>query len=503
MLQANPENKRLTSQFWRIPLLLLLWAVLLRYPAFGDPLIGDDPDWYLYVGGQMLHGYWPYVDLWDRKPVGLFALYAPFNLFGEYRFWAYQIGATLFAWATSSLLYRLGTKFTSAKGAFAAALLYCPLLSFFGGYGGREAVFYNLLLLLAFALSLFRWDKIKDSAPALFNTGAQSMILFGLAIELKPSVFLEGIYLGCVLLWLTWQQRKSFLQLLSHGLAWISLALCPTLIVMGIYALHGDWHEWVFANLVSIFHQTRHASLALTLFWSGLLALLILAAALSFSGLQSRTQKESFSRQQTVFFYLLGWAIASALMITWMTAKAGTLVTFALPFSLCCLFLWESGKKGKIFFACLLFAATIAGEARLYLYLSSPAEIAHYWAMQKEISQNPAPNCLFVYGGNEIQDITPETADCHLTKFLYSNHLGRPEEQGALGLENENAEVECILNQKPTWIFVGYPILQPKKNTPAKLLAQYQTVQKALEHDYQLATTESKNTNGTGLYKHR
>lgn len=53
-----------------------LVALVLRAPWLGDPLFHADEQFYLLMGDQLWHGVLPYVDLWDRKPLGLFLIYA-------------------------------------------------------------------------------------------------------------------------------------------------------------------------------------------------------------------------------------------------------------------------------------------------------------------------------------------------------------------------------------------------------------------------------------------
>ena len=63
-------------------LILAVVALALRLPDIGNPLIDLDEQFYLLVGDRMLHGAVPYVDIWDRKPVGLFLIYAAARVVG-------------------------------------------------------------------------------------------------------------------------------------------------------------------------------------------------------------------------------------------------------------------------------------------------------------------------------------------------------------------------------------------------------------------------------------
>ena len=53
-----------------------LVALALRLPDIGNPLVDLDEQMYLLVGQRMWDGAIPYVDIWDRKPIGLFLIYA-------------------------------------------------------------------------------------------------------------------------------------------------------------------------------------------------------------------------------------------------------------------------------------------------------------------------------------------------------------------------------------------------------------------------------------------
>src|ERR1700744_3707746 len=80
---------------------LLAVAVLTRAGRIGDPTIHVDEQFYLLVADRMWHGALPYVDIWDRKPILLFLIYAALRPFSSDVILAYQIGATLFVTMTA------------------------------------------------------------------------------------------------------------------------------------------------------------------------------------------------------------------------------------------------------------------------------------------------------------------------------------------------------------------------------------------------------------------
>jgi len=55
-------------------LLILLFALAFWSSQFGNPDVDFDEPFYLLVGERLLHGDIAYVDIWDRKPIGLFLI---------------------------------------------------------------------------------------------------------------------------------------------------------------------------------------------------------------------------------------------------------------------------------------------------------------------------------------------------------------------------------------------------------------------------------------------
>ncbi|MEC7422484.1 MAG: hypothetical protein VX648_08835, partial [Pseudomonadota bacterium] len=62
------------TDLWLI-LGLSLFALAVRFPFLGDHNADIDEQLYALIGSQLWHGQLPFVDLWDRKPFGLFLLF--------------------------------------------------------------------------------------------------------------------------------------------------------------------------------------------------------------------------------------------------------------------------------------------------------------------------------------------------------------------------------------------------------------------------------------------
>ena len=98
-------------EFWGPLCLIAAVTLVTRAIYFGDPAPTFDEQLYNLIGRHMLTGSLPYVDLWDRKPIGLFLIYAFAhalgNAVGLTGTLVYQLLATLVTFAGALLVWRL------------------------------------------------------------------------------------------------------------------------------------------------------------------------------------------------------------------------------------------------------------------------------------------------------------------------------------------------------------------------------------------------------------
>lgn len=253
---------------------LLAVAFGLRSYTFGDPNLFIDEAFYFAAGNAMHHGALPYVDIWDRKPFGLFALYWMFAGFSSSPA-AYQIAAMLFATATAWVIGRIVNLWSQGPGPLGAGIAYLFLLSAFQGFGGQSPVFYNLFIALA------AWLVIK-SAPAL-RLGTVplavpfAMLSAGLAVTIKTTALFEAAFLGLYAVSLLPAPER-----LRCATQWAAIGALPTLLIAGAYALSGNWpiywHAMTGANLNSGRWEPYSAQIRLRLMLNAFAPVLALAA---------------------------------------------------------------------------------------------------------------------------------------------------------------------------------------------------------------------------------
>jgi hypothetical protein len=297
--------------------ILLITAVMLRADTFGDPNLHGDEAFYFTVGTMMHQGVLPYVDVWDRKPLGLFILYyliagvstAPL---------AYQLIATVFAATTAWVIASIARHWTSALGATLSGVAYLLVLGPLQGFGGQSPVFYNLFIALAALIVLRALPGLRRGEASANMIVA--MLLAGVAITVKTTALFEAAYLGIAATHALWRSGTKAAGLLVATLLWMLVGAAPTLAISAVYAASGHWTEYWHAMVTSNLArppvwptaQLRLASLA------GLMAPVAVLAGL---GLRKQASERGF---------VLGWCAAA---LVGLCAVPNFYVHYALPLS--------------------------------------------------------------------------------------------------------------------------------------------------------------------------
>jgi hypothetical protein len=428
---------------------LLVAAIAVRAIAFGNPVVHVDEEFYFLTAQRMLDGALPYVDIWDRKPIGLFLIYLPAAAFGPVTgLWLYQAMALASVVVTALLIVRLAERVGWGKGGLVAGLLYLFMLGFGDGQSGQAPVFYNLLTAAAMILAV----PCGASAASTRLRRARAigaMALIGVALQVKYSVLFEGMFLGLWLLWREHRLGRAKVRIGWFGVELIVVALVPTLLAWGAYAAIGHGHAWYYANLGSILD--RNSDPALVLLGAFLKILLILAPLLIVSGL-SRHVPVSDESERPIRALYFGWLIASVFGLivfgTWFNHYA---LPVMLPACLCCAgFLGSVSVGRRIVAPLLLLAAGLGGE---YTVLSAKwhrGDAAQLETLVEAIGHGPG--CLYVYSGNS--SLYSHSGRCALSPWVYPSHLSRERENGAVGVD-QLTEIGRIFDRRPEVVVMG------------------------------------------------
>ena len=429
-------------------------AILSRVVTFGNPVVIADDQFYLLVGDAMRHGQWPYIDIWDRKPFGLFALFEGIAALGNGSILAMQLIATAFAAATALVIRRMALFLTNERGALFGAIAYLLVLPLLGGATAQSPVFYNLFTALA-GLALFA--AVGRDAEAIRRRAFAAMVACGLSMAVKPVALVEGIFFGLAFVALLHQTGVRPLRLTATALEMLAIALLPTLLPLLTYAFKGGtaFDSYVFANYRSIFHKQSYGATAQL---AGLGYFLLYAGPLMLvAALGAWRRRADFARD-----------IRLRLALAWLVAAVGGYVLvpnffdhYALPLLVSLALLAALGfghKDGRLYLAVLVIAALLDG--RLLDWTGNRRAIADYDRLSTAVEAARRGGCLFVAEGPDwLYETGPA---CRLTPYLFSGHLTFWNEAGALGVD-QRGELARVLSRRPA-VIVTQPSETIKRN---------------------------------------
>lgn len=429
----------------RLFLLLLGMTLLVRAQTFGNPVIEFDEQFYRLVGERMLHGALPFVDIWDRKPIGLFLLYALAALVGGEHALPYQLLASLFVAGTAGLVHAMARQLCAGwRGPLIAAALYILWLNLLQGEGGQVSVFTALPVCGAALLILRHLDRAVP-AHRLGRDGATAMLLIGLAAQIKYTVLLEGGYFGLTLLWLGWRAGFGWIRTVLLGLCWAALAIMPTILAWGVYAAIGEGGTWLFANITSILLRAPMPLDDLLGELAGgvaTIALLIIAAWLGWRRMNERGAVQRF---------VAVWAlVAFASMVVMRTFSPHYFIPLVPPLVLLASPALEMMRRFAIG---LVVLAAIVGQALVGFFAWSKGDRSTVDHIVAAIG--PAPNCIFVFDG--FPALYSETRSCLPGRYLFPGHLNGVMEAGAIGVDPAD-EVERIMARRPDAVVIDNPL---------------------------------------------
>ena len=466
--------------------LFLAAAVVIRARDFGNPIVHVDEQYYLLVGDHLLHGAVPYVDLWDRKPVGLFLIFAAIRLLPGDGILAYQLVATLFAAATAWLVALGGARLgADRKGATAAALAYILWLSLLSGRGGQSPVFYNLFMAGAGVLTS-RLPELahRGDRGTIIASGCAACLLAGLAIQTKYTPVVEGAFFGLAHLWFLRRAGARWTAMAGAGAIWIALGIVPTAMIVAIYYERGaaDFQAFWFANFSSVALRKGYPAVKIAARLAGTTAQLspfIVCAIIAW--------RERPRRVATLLaFGWLGAALVAFAMI------GAFFDHYALPLMVP-LAMIAAPVLGR--HRAALAGVTIVGALLFGFHLATePDDRASADMVARAMAANDGGECPYVFAGDSILYLLAHA--CVPTAYAFPSTLAYAPEQGATGID-EAAEVRRIMARNPPVVVtLDHPLAPWNRGSLAIMSA-------ALARDYRLILSVPREEERLLVYRRR
>ncbi|MBO9713022.1 hypothetical protein [Sphingomonas sp.] len=474
----------------RLPawLILLLVAIVARSVTFGNPVVHVDEEFYFVTARSMLEGALPYVDVWDRKPIGLFLLYTPAAALGmPLGIWGYQAIALAAVVGTALLVVRLCERAGWSRGALPAAIAYILWLNFLDGQGGQAPVFYNLLMTAAAAMLAPRPGDRANPARR-FRLGLSALALVGLSLQIKYSVVFEGLFFGLWWMWREFKLGRGVPAILVRATALAAAAALPTLAAWGYYAAIGHGADWVYANFTSI-GERRPDPLLEQL---GNLAKIVLIASPLFALAAMAWRQRGQGRERAVQSWLFAWAGAA---LAGLLAFGSWFEHYALPVIAplaCCAAGFLSQHHHRRRAATLLLAwGLVGGIGTLLVKRQIRGDAAQFTAAAATVGKGPG--CLYVYSGTSMLYAASER--CRLSRYVFPSHLGRQREQGAIGVDQQ-AEIERILALDPAVVVIRKPYIGERQDLRA-------LVMRRMDAAYRLQATVPMGNDRLSVYRRK
>ena len=465
---------------------LAVAALIIRAPDFGNPDIHLDETFYLYFADLMLQGAVPYVDIWDRKPIGLFLLYGGIRLLGGDGIIQYQVVATVFACATAFIVALIARRRCGQLGACLAGILYLVFLDPLGGAGGQSPVFYNLFIAGAALLTLQAVEA--GSLRSVTVRGTCAMLLCGLAMQIKYPAVVEGCFFGLVLLWLIWSRTRQMELVFRWGAVFALCGIAPTAAAFLAFAAMGHGEAFWFANFASILLRPASSPVELQARLYRIAIILLPLAATAVAAIVLR-RSEEVPQGRSADLFLFGWMVAAL-------AGFGLIGTFFVHYSLPLVAplavlaapILDRRPLGLAFFACLA-AWTIPTSG--YPTRAPSSVQRDIGEITEAVNANLGDGCLFAYDGPPI--VQHLTQACQLTPYILPYHLNAAVERTGLGVD-PGLEMHRILAQRPSVIVTSNrPITAPNVETRTIL-------KQALERDYRLVKDQPAGTRRYQIY---
>jgi len=469
-IAAKQSIDRPVSKIVWVLLSLLSVALFTRGWRIGDPDIHIDEQFYLLVGDRMWQGALPYVDIWDRKPILLFLIYAALRPLSPDGIAAYQIGALVFATATAFMIVLIAQRFASLRGAWLAGAAYLVYLPLLGGAGGQAPVFYNLLMAIG-AWEVFRACEADDSA-CIWRHGLRCMLCAGLAIQVKYIAMIEGIGFGLWLTILMIRQARGFaVRIVPRVAIWIAVAVAPTLIAFTFYMLIGHGLAFAQANFLSIFQKHQPAdfpSADILLITSFKLAPLLFVAAFSLLHiLRQRPVDLSLS------FLLLWTSFAIAGFFALGNYYDHYALPLLVPVAILCAPLLATPVRGPLAIAVFeAFAIWVFGFPPDALKKAHEHQIE---AMAEAAQPYMSRGCLYLFDAPPV--IYLLTHSCLPSRYAFPGHLNEAAEAEAV--DATHAMADLLATRPPAIFYADRPLRTPRNLTTKAMLED------VLTRDYQ------------------
>lgn len=440
----RPALNRVLGERWVQLAFCVILAFAVRIATFGDPALHTDEELYFLIGQKMLDGQLPYVDLWDRKPLGLFLLNAGFASISR-SVLSYQIAASLSVALTGFVLMAILRDMVRWPARFAVAFFYITLLPTLGGFGGQSPVFYNLLVALAMLLLVRSLPELGEGRVPLRIHGA--IVLGGLALTIKQTTAVEFAFIGLFAIYTATRAGMPRLTATGHLVGFALLGMLPLAAFGLFYASTGHLAEYYHAMVVANVTKAPLPARELLINFSGMLSAFWLPLLLAVCSIATAPK----SQPRSLFgLWLLASAVGFCLIPNFYWHYALSMVGPAC----CCIALLLDRTKVKLLLPVVLATGSMSLiRAESFNFAIHRQSAENFAAMASAIDAHAPRGTLLVYDGPVYLYAATQTRP--LSPLVFPGHLKEKTEDGTSG-RSIVAETARILRERPGAVTFAY-----------------------------------------------
>jgi hypothetical protein len=441
---------------WFAAAALALVTLATRAIWFGDPVADFDEQIYSLIGWRMTYGDLPFVEVWDRKPFGLFAIFALAHwIFGPEPL-AYQLVACVAALIGGLFVYALARQLVDRLSATVAGALYLMLMAAYGSYSGQSEIFHAPVMLAM--LWLVRDRERPDAA----RRATIAMLLGGIALQIKYTVLPQCLFFGAYALYGKWRNGASPARLARRTAVFALMGILPTALVALLYWAVGHFDEFWFANFVSFFERAPAPGGRLR---PDLFVAVTPLALLVGLGLYAALRLNP-PRDWRLYGLIAGWTLAAfatiVLPATVYLYYYAALVPAAVLMAVQLIDVRTPGKFIPAAFL-LLGAGYILDTTNRYNHSHNERRTEARLSDAIRPYVGAKRDCLYVFDGPAALYRT--TGTCRPTRYLYPDHLNNGLEIHSLEVD-QPTEIARILATRPGVIVTAnyYMTVQRQEN---------------------------------------
>ena len=236
---------------------LIIGVVCPRLPTINFDVLNVDEAVYLLIGRAWRMGALPYVDIVDRKPLGLFFI----NAVADGFFWDPIIGARIIGLIATLIAAWLIMEFAQRfmrQGpmvGMACGLLYSTYALLFAGDAVEAPIFSAPFLLGAAILVMGEITALRSGDAPTVKRLMGAGLLLGITFQIKYVTAMEAFAFGAMYLLAGWNASRAhsghshpslLRQVVLAASAMTLAALAPMALAYGAYAALGHGPEFIF-----------------------------------------------------------------------------------------------------------------------------------------------------------------------------------------------------------------------------------------------------------------